>query len=97
MFGDVRNNMIDTNVRYIVENNISSPVIKVSIDNKDYLVNPAYLVKYYNEILYTKENAKYKIFIQRVLSGTPIKNFKSSKYYKMYLERAKKENPEILF
>ncbi len=44
----------------------------------------------------TKEDAQYEIFKNRVKGGIPVTNFKSSKYYKMYIDRARKENPELL-
>lgn len=44
----------------------------------------------------SKKDAMYALFVKRVKSGTPITNFKSSKYYDYYLERASEEHPEIL-
>jgi hypothetical protein len=49
-----------------------------------------------NECYDKKTNAQYKLFVDRVSSGIPIQNYRKSKYYKYYIERAKKENPEIL-
>ena len=90
--------MVDAaKVEYIVEQNAVNPVVKVRVSDKDYLVNPAYLVRYYKEKLYSKEDAQYELFKKRILSGIPMKNYNKSKYYKMYLERAKKENPELFF
>jgi len=43
-----------------------------------------------------EEDAQYKVLIDRVSAGTPIENFEDTKFSK-YLERAKKENPEIFF
>lgn len=62
----------------------------------DFFVSPANVFKHYGKLYDTKEDAMYDIFVKRVHSGTPRKNFKKSKYYKMYIERAQIENPEIL-
>lgn len=85
--------------RYLIQNENTNTVIKVLFDNIEYLVDPFAMKRYDPEkdILYTKNDAQYEIFRKRVSEGTPIKNYKGSKYYKMYLERAKKENPELLF
>jgi len=89
--------MVDeSSIKYIIENNVPVPILEVIVDNEHYLINPMHLTKYYNEPLYTKDDAQYKVLIDRVSAGTSIKNFEDAKFSK-YLERAKKENPEIFF
>ena len=42
----------------------------------------------------TKFDAMYEKFLHSLKRGKPYTNYKSSKYYKQYLERLKKDYPE---
>lgn len=93
------NDISKKDYKYIVSGTSAITVVEVTYDNIIYLVDPRLLIKIMPDTgtLYNKEDSQYEIFIKRVASGTPVKNFAKSKYYKMYLERAKVENPEFLF
>jgi hypothetical protein len=82
--------------RYIITNKSTSAVIEVEVNGEKYIVDPKMLSKSTHK-LYSKDDAYYKVFAQCVLAGTPVSNYKRSKYYKFYMERAKIENPEFLF
>ena len=82
--------------KYIIERETVVKVIEVIFDNEKYLVDPKMLFKSHKP-KYSLQEARYKIFVKKVSTGTPVKNFKNSKYYKYYMERAKKENPELFF
>lgn len=63
-----------------------------------------YLVPAANMILKTadhqtfesREDARYHCMLEGLKKGKDITTFKSSKYYKYYIERLKKENPEYI-
>lgn len=42
----------------------------------------------------SKKDALYAKLIRDLKGGKPLKNYKTSKYYKYYIERLKKEHPE---
>ncbi len=89
--------MIDKNhYQYILNSKSTLTVVKVQLGNETYLVDPSMLIPNTHK-LYTKEDGQYELFKRAIESGKSIKNYKHSKYYKMYLERAKFENPEFLF
>jgi hypothetical protein len=82
--------------KYVIERQSIVKVVEVQLDGKTYIVNPGALTQT-DQPLLSKEDASYKLFVDRVSKGVPVTNYSRSKYYKMYLERAKIENPEILF
>lgn len=50
-----------------------------------------------NYKLYTnKLDAMYDKLVIDLQSGKPLENYKSSKYFKQYIERLKKEHPEYI-
>ena len=63
-----------------------------------YLIPPESVVKVAKDSVYfKKKEAQYELFKHRILhNSTTVWNFKSSKYYDYYIERATKENPELL-
>ncbi len=46
------------------------------------------------EMFKSKKDALYAKLVRDLKGGKPLKNYKTSKYYKYYLERLKIENPE---
>lgn len=82
--------------QYIIHNKSTSAVVEVTLDGVKYIVDPK-MLSLSNQPLYNKEDAYYKVFAQCIKDGTPVKNYKRSKYYKFYINRAKIENPEFLF
>jgi hypothetical protein len=67
-------------------------------DFGDFLVPVNVLIKKRkNSILFNnKFDAMYKMLLYNLEKGKKIENYKSSKYYKKYIERLKIENPEYL-
>ena len=43
-----------------------------------------------------KLDAMYDKLVQDLQSGKPLENYKSSKYYKQYIEKLKKHHPEYI-
>ena len=41
-------------------------------------------------------DAMYDKLVKDLQTGKPIENYRSSKYYKYYIDRLKKENPEFI-
>ena len=44
----------------------------------------------------TKKEARYDLFVEECSSGKHYSNYKRSKYYEYYINRALEENPEVL-
>ena len=55
---------------------------------------------FYDATKYTlyddRMDALYVKLVNELNSGKPLENFRSSKYYKYYVERLKKDNPEFV-
>lgn len=49
-----------------------------------------------SKVYNSKLDARYATFIYQMKHGSKIQNFKSSKYFSYYYERAMEENPEFL-
>lgn len=49
-----------------------------------------------SDVFETKFDAYYAHVVRRLQNGTPLSNYKSSKYYNEYVERLKKEHPEYI-
>lgn len=63
----------------------------------DYLVPCSVLFDKAEHRLYdSREDARYYSFLDQLDKGKTLNDFKSSRYYKYYLERLKKENEEYL-
>jgi hypothetical protein len=66
-------------------------------DEYIYVIPPHTINKIKKSIVFDdKKSAQYELFKYRVLYGADVSNFKGSKYYTYYLERAREENPELL-
>ena len=48
-------------------------------------------------IFTNKYDAQYALFRNRRRNGVPLTNFSRSKYFKYYCDRARDEDPELLF
>jgi len=82
--------------QYILNSTNTSTVVQVKVGDEIYLVDPKLLIPNTHK-LYTKNDAQYELFRKAMEGGKSLRNYRQSKYYKMYLERAKIENPEFLF
>lgn len=47
-----------------------------------------------NDLFDEKDDAMYENFLRKIKNGTPVRNFKSSKYFKYYINRLCDEDPE---
>jgi len=67
-------------------------------DDFVYLIPPKTVIKVQkNRVHKKKKEAQYELFAHKLINGnSKVQNFKGSKYYEYYLERATKENPELL-
>jgi hypothetical protein len=74
-----------------------SSVIEV-IEIGDGLVVPANVIFEVrnHELFESRKDARYHSMIKELEKGKSIENFKSSKYYKYYLNRLRKDHPEYL-
>lgn len=48
------------------------------------------------DVFDTKFDSHYTYVVRRLQKGTPLSNYKSSKYYNEYVHRLKKEHPEYI-
>jgi hypothetical protein len=79
--------------KYIICGGDVVPVYELS--NGD-LTIAADVFKASDYIVYTNRfDAMYAKLIKDLQKGKPLENYRSSKYYKQYIERLKKENPEF--
>ena len=79
--------------KYIVCGNDVVPVYELA--NGD-LTIAADIFKANDYIVYTNRfDAMYAKLIKDLQRGKSLENYRSSKYYKQYIERIKKENPEF--
>jgi hypothetical protein len=80
-------------VCYIILNDGITECYKIS----DGIFVPTHAVIKHESKEYTDRNdALYFNFLEKVKNGKKVTNFKTSRYYKMYLERIEKEHPEYL-
>jgi hypothetical protein len=62
-----------------------------------YFVVGGTLIDIVGDAVYTdKMDAMYHKLIYDLQKGKPLENYKSSKYFKQYIERLKKEHPEYI-
>jgi tRNA isopentenyl-2-thiomethyl-A-37 hydroxylase MiaE len=90
---------MDFEIKYKVHSSLVEKLEVVAEDEDNWYVVPPSVVARISKksALYDdKDVAQYQLFVTRRRRGVPLKNFKSSKYFKEYIERAKKENPELL-
>lgn len=81
-------------VEFLVHNNSVLEVF--NLDNGDFVTVGDKFKAPNSPIFDNKEDAMYFKLLRSLEKGKPISNFKSSKYYKYYIERLKKENPEYI-
>ena len=83
---------------YVVENDSSQEYTVIDSDeNFNYCVLPIHIIKVKKEKCYSnKDDSMYSIFRSRRRQGVALKNFSKSKYFPMYLRRARVEDPELL-
>jgi len=94
------NDMILDNypLMYRIESNGTVPYRILKEVDSNYVVVPdgiqtmASKSQFYDK----KFDAQYTLLLQRLDSGVNFSNYKSSPYYKDYIERLQKENPEYL-
>lgn len=81
-------------IKFVID---GSSVIEV-IEVGEYLVPVANMVfkTKDHEMYETREDARFYCMLEQLKKGKDITNFKSSKYYKYYVERLKKEHPEYI-
>lgn len=73
-------------------------VYEVYVLNKNKFVYSYDIKNIQNDVIFFDEkiDALYTQFLKNIKEGTPLKNYKRSKYYKIYLERLKKDYPEYV-
>lgn len=73
-------------------------VYEVYMLNKNKFVYSYDIKNIPNDVIFFDEkiDAMYAQFLKNIKGGTPLKNYKRSKYYKIYLERLKKDYPEYV-
>ena len=76
---------------------VDGDVMSVIEIGDSHFVNAAYVFTVAEPILFdSREEAMYSKLLQELTCGTPLKNYKSSKYYRYYLKRLAEDNPEYL-
>jgi len=80
--------------KFIIDGNSVISVVEVG---DGYLV-PADVIfkKKDNQLYNSREDARFYCMLEQLEKGKDITNFKSSKYYKYYVERLKKDFPEYI-
>lgn len=54
------------------------------------------VIKHKGEVYSDRLDALYFNFLEKVKKGKKVTNYKTSKYYKMYIKRLEKDHPEYL-
>jgi hypothetical protein len=81
-------------IKYIINGASVLPVVEVG---EEYLVHASLLFKKKDNQLYeSRIDARYQCMLEDLKKGKRLENFKSSKYYKYYVERLRVENPEYI-
>ena len=80
--------------KYIIDNSVVVPVVQV---NEEWLVPANTLFNKKDNIVYnSKLDAQYFLMLSNLKKGKSLENYRSSKYYKYYIDRLKDENPEFM-
>jgi len=88
--------------KYVVFNGSVENMCQISETDTEYVLVPQNQIvtikKDSCDIFNDKFDAMYHVFLDRIKSGKSVlKNYKSSKFFKQYLERLQEQNPELLF
>lgn len=75
---------------------IGADVIRVLVCGDKIIPTDCYYQLEDFEIFDSREDAMYSKLLDCLKAGKSLDNYKSSKYYKMYVERLKKEYPEYI-
>jgi hypothetical protein len=76
---------------------VSNSVIPIVIINDAYYVPAGEVFELKDNNVYdNKLDAQYTLLIQNLKKGKQLSNYKTSKYFKYYIDRIKDENPEYL-
>lgn len=81
-------------VKYVLNGATVVPVVEVG---DEFLVPAHEMFRKENcPVFGSREDARYHCLLKDLEKGKSIENYKSSKYYKYYIERLKEENPEYI-
>lgn len=84
-------------VHKIYKDSVHKYIVIKSEDGNSYITPASAVIAVKTDtLIYNANDALYSVFARRVRSGININNYKSSKHYKMYLERALIEDPDLL-
>lgn len=80
--------------KFIIQSNSVIPIV---IINDVYYVPAGEVFELKDNNVYdNKLDAQYTLLIQNLRKGKQLSNYKTSKYFKYYIDRLKDENPEYL-
>lgn len=83
---------------YLDKNQVTACYVIEDIGDKVIIVPKNQVMTVPKKAMFSdKKIAMYELFKKRRREGVPLKNFTRSKYFKYYCEKAKKEDPELLF
>lgn len=85
---------MNLDTKYAVCNNSIVPVVE--LENGKYVSVSEIFSLPDKNVFTSKNDALYFQLIEKLGTGTPLNNYKQSKYYNYYIKRLENENPEYL-